>query len=371
MKKLLGTTALVAAAFATAPASAADKIQMKVGGYFVGSIAAVIDNDAVAGPGVDDRTFRFGKDAEIHFIGSTTLDNGVEIGVRAELELTEDVTSANQNDDVVDEAYIWVGGAFGEFQFGAQDGIGDQMAFAPPSPFLETFVNDTDLDPVGTQNGTNSATLGAGVDATVNATLDESKDATKIIYFTPRIAGFQLGVSFAPENEEITGDKSFTDTVSSNDDMENIFEIGANFEHSFNGVDVGLGGTYVTAENNTVGLSDFDAYSFGGSVGFVGVTVGGVYTMRDNVTAGVDETSDWALGATYGTGPWTFGVEYGERNRSAKGVPANKIDNNGIAAGVGYSLGGGANVTLGWLKRENDVTNQDASAIFTEFGVKF
>ena len=385
MKKLLGTTALVAAAFATAPAMAADKIKMKVGGYFVGSVAAVFDADILpAGTvGQDERTIRFGREAEIHFKGSTTLDNGIEIGVKAELELTEDVTSGNQNDDVIDESYIWVEGAFGEFQFGDQDGIGDQMAFAAPSPFLETFVNDTDLDPLGRQNGTTSGTRGGGVAAVVNATLDDSSDSTKIIYFTPRLAGFQVGLSYAPEAEEITGDKGFTDSISGDDDGENIFEAGLTFEHSFNSVDIALGATYLTWDNNSTytngntlavqNTDDYDAFSFGGSVGFAGFTVGGQWAQRDAVRADRDEITDWNLGATYGTGPWTFGLEYGERNSddALVGAATSEIDNNGWAAGVAYSLGGGANVTLGYLTRENDVANTEGSALFTEFGVKF
>ena len=73
MKKLLGTTALVAAAFATAPAMAADKINIKVGGYFVGAISAVFDSDAGVplAAGTDQRTIRFARESEVHFKGST------------------------------------------------------------------------------------------------------------------------------------------------------------------------------------------------------------------------------------------------------------------------------------------------------------
>ncbi|MEM1140839.1 MAG: porin, partial [Pseudomonadota bacterium] len=112
MKKiLLGTSALVAAAALAAPASAADKIKLKLGGYWTGAAAFVdleeadVENDIV-----------FGSDAEVHFGGKTTLDNGLQVGFKAELELAED--NAGGNSDIIDEVYGEVKGGFGKIQFG-------------------------------------------------------------------------------------------------------------------------------------------------------------------------------------------------------------------------------------------------------------
>lgn len=429
MKKLLGTTALVAAAFATAPAMAADKINIKVGGYFVGSIAAVFDNDAGEGVtrgavpapvtlpgGQDQRTIRFGREAEIHFKGSTTLDNGVEVGVKFELESGE-----SAGDDTVDEAYLWVSGAFGEFQFGAQDGVGDQMPIVAPSPFLETFANDTDLDPLGAGDnrgnglfsntaaapiaaggnptGGAGASVQSGNDGVINTVVDLSGDSDKIIYFTPRLAGFQIGLSFAPEIEELSGDESFGDSLSGNNTLENVFEAGITWEYAFNGVDLGVSGVYANAEGGTVntfvgGVSTFNNaapdisdWAVGASVGFAGFTVGGAYANKESMGSqfGVGTTSPrlledytaWDVGVTYGTGPWTFGVEYAEANRDESRNPVtnarnfDEVDLSAIVTGVAYSLGGGANVTLGYKYAEDEAVNREGSALFTEFGVKF
>ncbi|MEO0962031.1 MAG: porin [Pseudomonadota bacterium] len=424
MKKLLGTTALVAAAFATAPAMAADKINIKVGGYFVGGISASFDSDAGEGinrgttaavgvaavapgstaalaAGVDQRTVRFARESEIHFKGSTTLDNGVEVGVKFELETGEAAT-----DDVMDEAYLWVSGAFGEFQFGAQDGVGDQMPIVAPSPFLETFANDTDLDPLGGgDSGEGGLFTDAGFSANdnvmtpnsagiINTVLDFSGDNEKIIYFTPRLAGFQIGLSYTPEPEELSGDESTGDPFSGNDAWENVFEAGITWEYAFNGVDLGVSAVYLTADGTLVNTPDVEDWALGASVGFAGFTLGGAYAEKETdgiaaVNTGqiLEDATHWDVGVTYGTGPWTFGVEYAEAQRDevggvgtvgtllvngvATGANIDELDLRAVVTGVAYSLGGGANVTLGYKYAEDDATNREGSALFTEFGVKF
>ena len=100
MKKvLLSSTALVAAGvMATAPASAAEKLSAKVGGYmeqWVG-YTSVDDDNAAAG---DTSGFDVKSDSEIHFNGVTTLDNGIKVGIHVELEgHTESGGAADQID---------------------------------------------------------------------------------------------------------------------------------------------------------------------------------------------------------------------------------------------------------------------------------
>ena len=85
MKKvLLGTTAIVAAGMiASSPASAAENISAKVGGYMEQWIGyATVDQ---SGSTRDIDGFDIKSDSEIHFTGMTTLDNGIEFGVNVQL----------------------------------------------------------------------------------------------------------------------------------------------------------------------------------------------------------------------------------------------------------------------------------------------
>src|SRR5687767_14546849 len=99
---LLGSTALIGAGLAVAsqPASAADGIKLGVGGYFRTAYMAVFDDDSEGEPGNETNTDGVFSDAEIHFTGSTVLDNGLEVGARVELEGEDD-------EDQIDEAWIY------------------------------------------------------------------------------------------------------------------------------------------------------------------------------------------------------------------------------------------------------------------------
>src|SRR3546814_12075241 len=65
-----------------------------------------------------------------------------------------------------------------------------------------------------------------------------TSDATKINYFTPRFAGFQLGASLTPD----TGSNGLSATEKDNDgDFENVVDLGANYVGEFGNVGLPLG----------------------------------------------------------------------------------------------------------------------------------
>src|SRR5688572_4944915 len=97
-RALLGTTALLSAGLGAAPALAEEPIRLSVGGFFREAYMVVAD-DETEGLGDDRAGTGFFGDAEVHFVGRTTLDNGLEIGARIELE------GENSNDQI-DEAWI-------------------------------------------------------------------------------------------------------------------------------------------------------------------------------------------------------------------------------------------------------------------------
>lgn len=106
MKKILvASSALVAVAFA-GQASASEKIKLSVGGYTEQWIGAA-DQDS----GKESYN-ALQSDTEIHFKGSTTLDNGIEVGATIEFEAEGE---ANNN---TDEQYLYVNGGFGQIKLG-------------------------------------------------------------------------------------------------------------------------------------------------------------------------------------------------------------------------------------------------------------
>src|ERR1051325_8489660 len=112
-RTLKGTTALglssaglLAAALSPTAALAADGIKLGVGGFFKEAYMVNFDDDGEGELGNEHNTDGFFNDAEIHFTGSTVLDNGLEVGARIELE-GEDEDANGANGDPIDEARSW------------------------------------------------------------------------------------------------------------------------------------------------------------------------------------------------------------------------------------------------------------------------
>src|SRR4030095_2287266 len=105
---LLGSTALFVAGLMANTAMAADGIKLGVGGFFREAYMVTFDDDSEGELGNERNTDGFFNDAEIHFTGSTVLDNGLEVGARVELEGEDD------DSDQIDEAWVYFSGGFGE-----------------------------------------------------------------------------------------------------------------------------------------------------------------------------------------------------------------------------------------------------------------
>ena len=137
-KQLLAGTAFVAAAMLVAGgAMAQDKMKKKmmkpsisVNGSYEGIVGGILDEDLGAGaqdtPALDTRT-----DAEIHFNGRATLDSGMKIHARVELEGMDEHAGARPDkgfaQDPIDEYFIAVSGSFGQIVLGGTGGAPVRM----------------------------------------------------------------------------------------------------------------------------------------------------------------------------------------------------------------------------------------------------
>jgi outer membrane protein OmpU len=189
---LLGSTALIGAGLAVAsqPAIAADGIKLGVGGYFRTAYMVVFDDDSEGEPGNERNTDGVFSDAEIHFTGSTVLDNGLEVGARVELE-GEDDTSPTGDGDQIDEAWIYFSGGFGELRVGSiDDALGTMCVFAPGGT-----ANFSAYSP--NQWGANTLTSNS-----ICFGVDDVGDSQKLLYLSPIFSGFQLALSYVPSSDK-------------------------------------------------------------------------------------------------------------------------------------------------------------------------
>ena len=310
MKKILmGTTALAVAGLAAGAASAAEdgKIKLSVGGYYQNFVSYVSqDNDAAGlnanGDLNDYNPVNVRQEGEIHFKGKTTLDNGLQVGFDAQLEA---ISQADQ----MDETYMWLSGNWGRVNLGAENSAAYLMAYSAPSAGLglnspNFFIFQT----------TNSAPT-AGY-------LNLPSDANKITYFTPRMAGFQLGASYTPNVDNRSGDRQ---TFGLNTDnnvgaFDKVISLGANYVQSFQAVDIAISAGYerqalqANSASSPSLYDDISEWQVGANVGFAGFTVGGSYGYEDveGRGAGIDNTVFWDVGVQYGTGPWNVSLTYAD-----------------------------------------------------------
>src|SRR4029450_7569223 len=129
MKRLLhSTTALVGFGVMAGQASAAEPIKLMVGGFFREAYMVNFDDDGEGELGNERNTDGFFNDAETFFMGMTTLDNGLSVGARVELEGEDDDSlsvdfdggSASDGGDQIDEAWLYFPGGLGGVVRGPQ-----------------------------------------------------------------------------------------------------------------------------------------------------------------------------------------------------------------------------------------------------------
>ena len=295
MKKvLLSTTALALAGAMMQPANAAEW-NVRVGGYMEQYVGyADVDIDFISGDfnGIDSK-----QDAEIHFVPSITLDNGLKFGANIQLE-------CNTGGDQIDESYMFIKGSFGEILLGSENSAGYKMGYvAPDVTFLN--VNSGSLTFFIPFSGTVGG-VSVGDDVfrrTLGTTALENEgnnDSQRITYFTPRFAGLQVGVSYARDGLQDTNVQIDEDSA-----LANIFDVGANYVQTFGDFNIAVSGRYGTA---TAPGPNPDIWSAGINLGFGGFLVGGSYAEQND--AGTENGEAWDLGVSYTTGPWGVSFTY-------------------------------------------------------------
>ena len=329
-----GTVALTAG-----NASAAEKMKIGISGDMKFVVAYANQDskyeDAVGHYG----TINAVNDSEIHFSGSTTLDNGITASVMVELETDQSFANTGS---VLDETYLKLTGGFGDLRMGSTKAATDTMAnFGPVSGPIDHFDNSLEIY---VPNPTGTATPDTDIGAS---------DAMKIAYFTPVIEGFQLGTSYTPsesntDNVPLTGGNS---AAAGTADQYQA-DVAISFERKLGEVDVAADGSYWVKG----GTTDQEGYRFGGKFGFSGFTVGGSYASIDNTIGGITATtavSDYTAydaGIGYATGAVKMSFAYNHTDSPRASGTAGSDTASLYVLGAGYNLGPGIDL-LGSLFR--------------------
>ncbi len=292
MKKVLLSTSAVALVGAFAPQASAAEWEMRVGGYMEQYLAfASVDGPAGTDfDGVDSK-----QDAEIFFLPSITLDNGLKFGANIQLE-------GNTSGDQIDESYAFVQGSFGELLFGSENSAGYKMHYAAP----DVSMINVNSGSTGNFVPFSSATRGSDVfRGTLGSTYIENvrnNDAHRFSYFTPRFAGFQLGVSYARDGAQDSVAQLDCNAITCD-----YFDVAANYVNSFGDFNIAASARWGIASGVA---TDPEVYGFGLNLGYGGFTIGGSWAEQND--GGNDDGRAWDAGISYETGPWGFSFTYFE-----------------------------------------------------------
>ncbi|MFD0388732.1 porin [Tistrella bauzanensis] len=364
MKKILiGTTALVAVGLIAGQASAAEPIKLGLGGYYQ-SFFKITDQDDIGGTAY--RSDSVVQEGEIHFLGETVLDNGLKVGVQVQLE-------GYTTGDQIDEHYVYFDGSWGRVLLGAENSAAYLMQYAAPTAIVGHGMDTPNF--FGFSIGDNRTDV---------TRMNETSDANKLTYFTPRMAGFQLGLSYTPSLAGGTGGSSnsygnLTDDVAGR--QEQIVEVGVNYVNKLGAVDLAVSGGYLKGSLEADGLDvdgfnadDLQVWSLGMNVGYAGFTFGGSYINDNNGLEGDNDMDRWQVGLTYAVGPYTVGGAYALSAREfSNGSGDDELELYEI--GGTYAMGPGVNLSAGvqFINAESDraTARQEGTSFLVGTGINF
>jgi len=368
MRRILLSSVALASLIVAMPAHA--ELEVTLGGDLAFR-AGFMDNDLANG---SDRDFTSESNLFLNAHGTTS--NGLEYGAAITLN-TSTSDSANAK-----RTYVYAQGRWGRVELGDQDGASELGLYAPTvgvgqiDGAVQDFIPFADrVDTTGDRGDANFKPL-------------DSFRATKATYYTPVFAGFQAGVSYAPEWDSNASGEG----VEFNDDAgqgRNVVELAARYDVDLSGVKLGVSGQYNFGEGVDMGgfsSENLQAWGLGARLSYKGFTFGGGYTHDgnsfNNKAAVDDNVTSWNLGATYEQGPWGVGVSYVAYDLDENGSVTGSLPSDGSAGkfsllslGATYTVAPGLNVgaDLGFYDRNRTApaTDTDGWVAVTEVRAAF
>ena len=344
-KQWLASTALCAVAGLSlaAPAAAQDKMKIGIMGFAKQEFGYVWqrDFDSTAGAPSDRSGFDQQSDVEIQFRGQLKLDNGITVLVHVDLE---GETSADQ----IDEQYMRIFGSFGDIRLGALNAAPYLMSYFAPNYGVgidEAFIQNYISYPGGGFAGTNSVFM-------QTARIVADNDGNKIAYFTPRLFGFQAGVSYTPDLAQDddafrSGNLRYRDAVS----------VALNYDNKFGPLYLAgnVGFFYADAPVSTpgTGAEDLKAFNVGANIGYAGFLLGGEFQRymsgsvissanSQTLVAGTSARGTvWNVGGAYSFGPYGVSLAYYSGSNDGFTAVAGKNEAEWLMLSGKYALGPG------------------------------
>ncbi len=355
-KTLLGTSALVAAGLivgSASVASAAEPIKLGVSAEIVQWFGGGNSDNQTNTAGNDTTNYdttNFFTDNSFKFSGSTKLDNG--IGVTAIMSYDGDAATRNDN-------YVkFTSDKLGDLRFGLLRNAQDTFAHGAPDVGIGnsggdygSFVRDTCGNCIGRTSGDIAHTR-----------------ANSIVYYTPRIGGAGIGVSYGVN---ANSDPGLRDNKTAGVGK----KVGAAFVYEADIAGVGIGFDVGYTDDN----GDKIHTSSGLNLSMNGFTVGGSWGRQrsgrgqDGNGTFVAASRMWDIGASYETGPYSVSLNYSNTKADQSSGDRRKDERKVVVGSVSYAAGAGLDVKGSVFHINStdaaNVLNNENSAIGAAVGV--
>lgn len=367
MKALLLATAAAAIAGSAAYADDAgsiapwtanfDNLTVSAGGLASGAVFAA---DAPKGPGASQR-WASGS-ADVNLTLQRDYDSGLALALKASFEVLRDRLSYdNYGGNLVQKVYGVAQTGLGNFEVGMTDGAAAVLAVIGPTVDDITTVDNPNttffIDPSTGRPFTETFGLATA--------LNSSSNYAKLSYYTPRLFGVQIGVSFTPsEGREVI--PFLSNGPHGQNRQKSIWETAVSYSQAFEDFSVGFYGAAAFGHGDgkapdDASLTDWGVgseidipigeewkFAVGGGYRHANIVGFDIYSAR---TSGGSESAH--VSSTLSWNNWTLGGEFG-RGTEDGGVGAPVIGVKAYEVALGYAVTANLAATVGWQRLDYD-----------------
>lgn len=286
-----------------------------------------------------------------------TYDSGLSVGLHGSILAFHDRLSSDRyNGETIEKAYLSVQTGVGTAELGDIDGAGYRLAVVGPKVDEKTSIEDPEItffrDPVS----------GRAIDEifTVRTEVAASDNFAKLSYYSPRLFGLEIGLSFAPSEG-----RAVLPLLASGPPMpnrqSNIWQTAINYSGTFGATSVGAYSALSMAHDGmrTPGHSGLTDWAFGAALDEnvaddLKFSLGGAYRQTNayrfdinEVMAGGSRALHASASITYQS--WIAGGEITEGTADgSSGAPSLGV--HGLETSLAFVFNTNLQLTAGWQR---------------------
>ncbi len=329
-------------------------LNYNVGGQVYGS---AFDADQ---PGTFSKTDGTGA-ATLYTSVQRDYDSGLSLGLKGQFELYHDKLSGdNYGSDFLAKLYGTAQTGLGRIDVGMADGAAYALSITGPTVNPEETIDNPNATFFRDPSTGGAAFINVFA---LNSAVESSLNYAKISYYTPRLFGVQIAVSFTPsEGKDILPFVNNGPNVM--DRQKSMWEGAVNYSDSFGPITLGLyaGVTVAHGDRKTPGHAGLTDWAVGSEADWnidddTKLAVGGAFRQANTYTFDINDalatgaTQSLHLSAVVTRGSWSLGGEFG--NGGADGSPLLGLPTLGLHAYVvdaAYAVNSNLQISGGWQK---------------------